>query len=58
MNYVRPGEHQGISTLLFTFAPNTFGSLTKFPENECYCKDTYQNCEKGGVMPIGPCQAG
>jgi len=58
MSYLRPGDHQGLSTMLFTFAPETFGSLKDFPENECFCKDTYEHCMKGGVMPLGKCHGG
>jgi len=58
MDYATTGEFMGLSTLKFTFAPNVFGSLKKFPENKCYCKDNFEWCEKGGLMALGPCLGG
>jgi scavenger receptor class B protein 1 len=58
MEYVSPGEYMGLPTLRFSFAKSVFGSLKEFPENSCYCKDTFEWCEKGGLMALGPCLGG
>jgi hypothetical protein len=58
LQYDSPGEFMGLSTLRFTFSPKLFASLKINPENQCFCKDTFEWCEKGGVLPLGPCFGG
>ncbi|ODM99400.1 Sensory neuron membrane protein 1, partial [Orchesella cincta] len=58
MSYVGPGEFIEIPTHRYSFASNTFESLDLHPENECFCKETYEWCKKGGVFPLWPCVGG
>lgn len=58
MSYVAPGEFMEIPTMRYSFAGNVFESLDLHPENQCFCKETYEWCRKGGVFPVWPCVAG
>lgn len=58
MEYNSPGDFLGLSTLRFTFSNSLFESLSLHPENQCFCKDSNEYCEKGGVIPLGPCFGG
>lgn len=57
-SYDSSGEFLEIPTWRYSFASNVFESLDLHPENECFCKETYQWCKKGGVFPIWPCVGG
>lgn len=58
MSHIGNGEFKEMPTLRYSFASNVFESLDLHPENECFCKETYEWCKKGGVFPVWPCVAG
>ncbi|CAG7821916.1 unnamed protein product, partial [Allacma fusca] len=58
MVYNQPSEMMGIPTLRFGFSPDLFGSVKEYPENQCYCQDTWEYCQKGGVVSLAPCIGG
>lgn len=58
MDFKKASEYMGIPTLRFGYKDSFLGSLKQYPENECYCKDCWEHCEKGGLFFLGGCLGG